>query len=215
MKKMQVAIMVAAVVMIFNVTPAPADPINLALTGTATQESVWAAGQTADKAIDGILLNDNTNLAHTRDVANEPTFWQVDLGNTYYISDIDLYNRLNLSSGDNFGWRIYGAVVSIISVDATVAWSDTLPDKASLYSSTVPNTLGAEFHWDFASPVQGKIVRVELQRTSDDLYIQLREVQVWGSSTPPGPGPVPIPAAAWLLGSGLIGLVAVRRRMRK
>ncbi len=26
---------------------------------------------------------------------------------------------------------------------------------------------------------------------------------------------VPIPAAAWLLGSGLIGLVAVRRRMRK
>ena len=27
--------------------------------------------------------------------------------------------------------------------------------------------------------------------------------------------PVPIPAAAWLLGSGLIGLVAVRRRMKK
>lgn len=28
-------------------------------------------------------------------------------------------------------------------------------------------------------------------------------------------GPVPIPAAAWLLGSGLIGLVAVRRRFTK
>ena len=26
---------------------------------------------------------------------------------------------------------------------------------------------------------------------------------------------VPIPAAVWLLGSGLVGLVALRRRMRK
>ena len=31
----------------------------------------------------------------------------------------------------------------------------------------------------------------------------------------PGIRPVPIPAAAWLLGSGLIGLVAIRRRMKK
>ena len=27
--------------------------------------------------------------------------------------------------------------------------------------------------------------------------------------------PVPIPAAAWLLGSGMLGLVALRRRMKK
>jgi hypothetical protein len=30
-----------------------------------------------------------------------------------------------------------------------------------------------------------------------------------------GPNEVPIPAAAWLLGTGLFGLVGVRRRMRK
>lgn len=30
-----------------------------------------------------------------------------------------------------------------------------------------------------------------------------------------GPSAVPIPAAAWLLGSGLIGLVAIRRRFKK
>ena len=30
-----------------------------------------------------------------------------------------------------------------------------------------------------------------------------------------GPSPVPIPAAVWLLGSGLLGLVGIRRRLRK
>ncbi len=36
-----------------------------------------------------------------------------------------------------------------------------------------------------------------------------------GYATVEGGSPVPIPAAAWLLGSGLVGLVAIRRKLRK
>jgi hypothetical protein len=36
-----------------------------------------------------------------------------------------------------------------------------------------------------------------------------------GFNVAASPAPVPIPAAAWLLGSGLIGLVGIRRRLKK
>ncbi len=37
--------------------------------------------------------------------------------------------------------------------------------------------------------------------------------QVLSGNVPNSPSPVPIPAAVWLLGSGLIGLVGMRRRI--
>ena len=201
MKKMHAAIMVLAVVMIFNVTPAPADPINLALTGTATQVSTYGTGVAAN-AIDNMFNSfDNFSMSHTDAAAY--AWWQVDLGNTYNISDIDIYNRI----GD-YGWRIYGAVVSVIGADNTTVWSSS-PIPGSRNDSTMLDV----YHFDVAESVTGRIVKVQLTRTIDDPYLHMREVQVWGSSTPPGPGPVPIPAAAWLLGTGLVGLVAVRRRL--
>jgi hypothetical protein len=40
-----------------------------------------------------------------------------------------------------------------------------------------------------------------------------KNYNVWiRETTTPVPSPVPIPAAVWLLGSGLLGLVGIRRR---
>ena len=44
-------------------------------------------------------------------------------------------------------------------------------------------------------------------------YSAVEQSAWWGQETPPAV--VPIPAAAWLLGTGLVGLVAIRRKYRK
>jgi hypothetical protein len=50
----------------------------------------------------------------------------------------------------------------------------------------------------------------------NDTVIGSEDLSIWkeGSSSPFGANPVPVPAAVWLLGSGLIGLVGLRRRKR-
>jgi hypothetical protein len=44
-------------------------------------------------------------------------------------------------------------------------------------------------------------------------YSAVEQSAWWGQETPPAV--VPIPAAAWLLGTGLVGLVGIRRKYRK
>jgi hypothetical protein len=55
------------------------------------------------------------------------------------------------------------------------------------------------------------------RKNSDNLFIaaHIQGIPLPGGGTTSGAVSTPIPAAAWLLGSGLIGLAALRRRMRK
>ena len=66
----------------------------------------------------------------------------------------------------------------------------------------------AEGVWFGDDPTYGHL------HISADFYNSLKLISVTGGIEAVGP-PVPIPGAVWLLGSGLLGLVAVRRRKGK
>jgi hypothetical protein len=177
--------------------PASADLVNLALNKTATQVST-AWGQDpytpsysgylyASRAVDGDL---NT-ISHTESAAG--AWWQVDLGDTYDIKQIDIYNRLI----SDYGSRIVPSDVTIIA-NNTVVWTAHITTGLDYYTWAVPD-------------IAGQIVRVQLTGDSQGLgnMLHMREVQVLGPSAP-----VPVPAAVWLLGTGLVGLIAIRGRLK-
>jgi len=62
---------------------------------TATQGPDTFANQTPDRAVDGHTdYNNDGNCAHTTQGNNDyPAWWQVDLGDTYRVKGIRIYNR--------------------------------------------------------------------------------------------------------------------------
>ncbi len=63
-----------------------------------------------------------------------------------------------------------------------------------------------ELYVDLASPVTAQYFKAEFDQAGVGAYSGPRIMELDGYGSP-----VPIPGAAWLLGSGLVGLVAVRR----
>jgi hypothetical protein len=104
---------------------------------------------------------------------------------------------------------------------ALPGWSSFVGNGGAAVVATGPDTVGgAHFYVNFIGDTvaiafyasQGNRTNVVFSESYN--FINGR----YGSenAVPPLPGnaPVPIPAAAWLLGSGLIGLVGLRRRFK-
>ena len=134
---------------------------NLALTGAASQSSTAFNG-VASRAIDGNTdgnYNDDS-VTHTNSEAN--AWWEVDLGTTYPIGDINIFNRTNNCCVD----RLTNFTVSVVSANGTTTFSQSF--------NSVPNpsiTVNA-------GGALGTIVRVELNENNTPL--SLAEVEVFG-----------------------------------
>jgi len=77
------------------------------------------------------------------------------------------------------------------------------PNKAPSFGFNI-TLYGHPSHYDRWDTATGQLLAHELGQTSAS--ISNLEIEV---------NPVPIPSAVWLLGSGLIGLVGIRRRVKK
>ena len=134
---------------------------NLALTGAASQSSTELNG-VASRAIDG---NTNGNysdgsVTHTNSEAN--AWWEVDLGTTYPIGDINIFNRTNNCCIN----RLTNFTVSVVSANGTTTFSQSF--------NTVPNpSITVD-----AGGALGTIVRVQLNEPNTPL--SLAEVEVFG-----------------------------------
>jgi hypothetical protein len=177
---------------------------NVALTGTASQSSLWG-GTTADiagaaKAIDGNTdgvwtgVAASNSLNHTdsdsnNGVGNGFAWWQVALMGDFSIENVVVWNRT-----DSFADRLNTFTVSVLD-NGTVVGS-------AVY--TMPTGPAPSVNLTFASPLVGDTVRVQLNRQD---YLHLAEVQVMAT-------PVPEPAALALMLAGL-GLTAAAARRRR
>lgn len=142
------------------------DVTNVALGKSASQSSTYMAGTEAAKAVDG----STGSITHTRN--DNYAWWQVDLGASYSIDEIRIWNRADCC-GDrlsNFYVFVSDEPFSTTDLGETLnqgVWNFYVPGQAG-FPSVVP--VGA----------LGRYVRVQL---STNNWLSLGEVEVMGTSS--------------------------------
>jgi hypothetical protein len=164
---------------------------NLALTGIATESST-IDGYTPYVAIDGIT---DGLFTHTTADPLHLSWWMVDLKDNYLINKITIWNRTD------YPYRLTNFNVSVLDSSSQVVWNDDY-----FTGGGYPNL---SLDIPFPVNITGEFVKVTLNYINYDHYLSLAEVQVFGD-----PAPVPLPPGVWLFGSGLVGLIGLRRFRR-
>jgi hypothetical protein len=177
-----------------------ANVVNLALSGTAQQSSLYPAGNGyslgyAYKAIDGNTNGswNNQSVTHTNNDVN--AWWRVDLGNTYALNSITLWNRTDCCSD-----RLSNFTVSVLNSAQSKVFSESFFTNGGTFASNL----------DIALPngIAGQFVKVQLNGQNP---LSLAEVQVYGNAAPV---PEPEEWAMMLLGFGMVGW-QIKRKQRK
>ncbi len=168
-----------------GIIPEQLETENIAPLGTATQSSV-CYDMSPDRAIDG----DYNNFTHTCDGDSQPA-WELDLGETFYIESVTLYNRSSCC-----GSRLRDITIAILTAagDETVFASDLLnPENEGYTYPDGPTTISVDLVALTGTLVQGGIIRVTRTpdpdlsgtnsqgNTDEDDVLSLGEVEVIGA----------------------------------
>jgi hypothetical protein len=176
-----------------NLFLAKATPANLALAGTATQSSNFG-GWLASNAIDGNTDGNIGDGSVTHTQSELPAWWRVDLGNTYLLDSIELWNRT-----DCCGDRLSNFHVSVLNSGQVEIWGQ---DYFTSSGFPNPNLLIA-----LPSNTNGQFVMVQLNTQN---YLSLAEVIVIGDQAG-----VPEPASTAFVMGGIAVLIALRHRDKR
>jgi asparagine N-glycosylation enzyme membrane subunit Stt3 len=198
MKKLLLFLSVMVVLSVMA-SHATASLINIASVTASSTYSGWdvnniinGAGLNGSPPLHDEIANSNAWMS----VINDTVGWLIfDLGSTYTVTSTDVwqYGHWNVHPR---GVKDFQILSSINGIDYTFVADATLQKV-----SVTPNAAES-----FSLSTNARYIKFDIQSNwGGGNYTGLSEVQFNGS-------PVPIPGAIWLLGSGLLGLVAIRRR---
>jgi hypothetical protein len=148
---------------------------NLALSKTATQSSTLpgyptaAAGAAVDGRTDGNFFNGSVTATNLDPYA----WWQVDLGASYSINSIVLWNRTDCCGPRLSDYWAFVSDTPFLPTDTPA----TLQSRAGTWNIHVASTVPPESFSIPTGGTQGRYVRVQLAGTN---YLSLAEVQVLG-----------------------------------
>jgi hypothetical protein len=193
-----------------NYTTSQGDQFPNADVGTGTQSNVGTMGWgynnalfpttgAGDYTVDPATGVNDVRYRAANQAAGEGLQWSVStIGYQNIQVQLGVFTTNNVNSTFSFDY----------STDGGATWNETT--TASYPGGSSPAAWGT-----FTLPtgaaadnLANLLFRFTLDTASSDQTITYDYVQVTGS-------PVPIPAAAWLLGSGLVGMLGLRRKLSK
>lgn len=155
-----------------------ASPVNIALSGTATQSSTWG-GNAASRAIDGNTSGSwsQSEITHT-DLGSQP-YWTLDLGSVKQIDSIKTWNRTDCCSSRLKDFHVFVSDNAFIGTSVADSQGQTgVLDKAF---TGVANTTT-----EFSINRTGRYVRIQLLDTTitGENVLSLAEVEVFSGTSP-------------------------------
>jgi hypothetical protein len=201
----------------------PTGPSGMVTTGVGTSEFTWGAGQPGSLGYKGKAFDVNEN--------GEFVFGSLDYFNGTTNSGTDT-NKVDLDVGLNFTspTSLTENFTFNLGIENTPNTSSDPNENADIvnFDNTVPSNFfssdGVDYTLEFLGfgtltgegfTVEDSFRVLENEGAKVDLVGRITSTPSAGptpSTDPTTPSAVPVPAAVWLFGSGMIGLIGMRRK---
>jgi len=152
--------------------PAPANRLYAATNvaqGKTSKQSSTSNGGVAGRAVDGNTNGTYSANSVTHTGSNANAWWQVDLGSSYNLNNIVLWNRTDCCAN-----RLANFYVFVSTSDMSGRSYSSLVNDTTVWRYRVTGQAPTKLH--IPANINGRYVRVQLAGTN---YLSLAEVQVW------------------------------------
>jgi hypothetical protein len=155
-----------------DVSTVPGTSQNMAEGKPATQSSTYGGGA-ASRAVDGNTDGDYVNGSVTHTGENTNAWWEVDLGNSYSIDSIEIWNR---TGSDKFVQRLNDFYVFVSDVPFESTDLMTTLAQGGVWSRHI--TTAPDPSASLSVGAVGRYVRIQLTGTN---YLNLAEAKVFAN----------------------------------